>query len=617
MKTFLRDIYLFLAIFCIYTLGRVAILLIFPDPNTEITLSWLLLALRFDMLTAAYFLIPSALCSILSFWCKSDFSIIKKWYAIVAMCVSFFIATINVCFFYEYKSQFNHWIFGVFVDDYSAIVETIIQDYPVILISVCVCVAFVVVVFLTNYVYRKTETLSYVSLKSTIKIFLTVLYVFVMFVMLRGGKLSGRPLQLRDIAITPSSYLNNLVPTSAYCLKVEISKYLRFSGKSGLKSLGVKERDIPYFVKELFKTNSTSIDDVLTYTKKGEPLLKNKPKRIFVIIGESNSAWPLVYSLPDYDVCPQQKDLIKGAFHCKKALPAGLGTMITVSSIISGIPATDLFVKGVYRQANDYSFAGHMKRLGYKATFFYAGQSTWLQLDEFARFNNFDNVVGGEKMGNLYGLVEWGLRDKDMFDYIASLDIPENSFNMVLTVSNHQPYDVDLVKEGCPVEPKTDMDNKIWHHWYSDKAIVEFVRKILKKYPDSIFVITGDHPSRMLPKQLDSDILANNTVPIIFIGGKKCSLNAREIDYIIHLDIMPTLVDLIAPDGFEYKTWGSSAFNPIRRLPPMNTNVVIYNGRIIAVNSNNCPDEYKQAHKMYMALAYFRSVSGRKNKIEK
>ncbi len=597
---------MFIAIFFVYFLGRIAILQIFPNSDAEPTFEWLALCWRFDMMTSAYFLLPSAILTMLGFAFNRDFELLKKIYVNLAIIVSAIIAVINICFFHEYNSQFNYWIFGIFVDDFSAIVESIRQDYPVLLITFALLIIAYIISKITSFVFKKTERISNISSKVKAGI-ISILYVVVLVLALRGGSFHGRPLQLRDTAITPSAYLNNLAPTSAFCIKTEVSKFFKSSSMSALRLFGVKEKDIPNISKKIFNSDEKNLDKILTSRAIGAKFTK-KPSRIFLIIGESNSAYPLNFNLPNLDLLPQQKELTKKALYCKKALPSGFGTMITVSSIISGIPATKLSVSGVFKQTTDYSFARHMKELGYKSTFWYAGQSTWLQLGDFAKFNKFDNVVGGESMGNLYGSVEWGLRDKDMFNFIAKSDIPENSFNMILTVSNHPPYDVDLKAEGCPARIKTDFENKLWHHWYSDKCIADFIKNVSAKYPDALFIITGDHPSRQIPKEIESNSVAMSCIPIIFVGEQVKSLK-REIPEMIHLDIMPTLIDMIAPKGYEYKSWGTSAFAKKRKLPIMNTHAIIIDGKVMLIDSSECPKEYRTLQEMYMALAHYRSIS--------
>ena len=615
MKNFLRDIYLFLSVFCVYSLVRIAILNIFPSSDAVISWKWVALSLRFDMLTSAYFLLPTAILTIIGLFLKRDFCIAKKIYATFAISISVIIAIINICFFSEYNAQFNHWIFGIFVDDFSAIIGTILQDYPVFSILVGIIVFVFIISKITKFVFQKTDRFNR-KFPIIVSAIISVAYVATLVLAMRGGSFHGRPLQLRDTAITPSAYLNNLVPTSAYCIKTEVTKFIGSSSLGGLKHFGLKERDIAYVAKKLFQTDEKHLDKILTYKASGAKLAK-RPSRIFVIIGEGNSAWPLNYDLLNYNILPMQKQLCKNTLYCKKALPSGRGTMASVSSIVCGIPSTEITVNGVLKQSTDFAFAKYMKDLGYTSTFWYAGQSTWLQLGDFVKFNKFDNIIGGENMGPAYGSVEWGLRDKDMFEFIANANIPENSFNMILTVSNHPPFDVDLQKEGCNADIKTELDKKIWHHWYADKCISNFIKVMSQKYPDAIFVITGDHPSREHPDNLKSDPLALFTVPIIFVGELINPLK-KEIKSMTHLDIMPTLIDMIAPKGFEYKTWGCSIFSETRKLPPMNVGAVAIDGKIIPIETTQCPKEIQDIHNMYMALAYWRSISdGNISKTEK
>ena len=606
MKNILRDIYLFFSIFCIYFLGRITILKIFPSEDAVISWKWIALSLRFDMMTSAYFLLPIAVLTIISLFVKKDFSAVKKVYTIFAISISIIIAVVNVCFFKEYSSQINHWIFGIFVDDFSAIIGTIHKDYPVILILASIITCVYIISKLTSFVFNKTEKYKH-TFSKFVALLISVSYVAMLILAMRGGSFHGRPLQLRDIAITPSSYLNNLIPSSAYCLKTEIFKYINSYSVGGLKNFGLKERDIPYAVKKIFQSDEKHLDKILTHKAPGAKLTK-RPSRIFVIIGEGNSAWPLNYDLPNYNILPMQKELCKNALFSRSALPSAYGTMLSVSSIISGLPATEITVKGVLKQTTNFSFAKYMKQLGYSSTFWYAGQSTWLQLGEFAKFNNFDKVVGGESMGSLYGSVEWGLRDKEMFAFIEKIDIPENSFNMILTVSNHPPFDIDLKQEGCPFEIKNELDKKIWHHWYSDKCIADFIAKTIKKYPDSLFVITGDHPSRETPKRLKNDPLSTHTVPIIFVGTLIEPIK-NEIKQMMHLDIMPTLIDMIAPQGFEYKSWGNSILSKARKSPPMNVRTIYINDDIVPVGTIKCPKHLQEIHNLYMGLSYWRSIS--------
>ena len=602
MKNIKNDLILFAIIALIYCAGRLAIFFLYPEPGAEITFNWLLMAARFDMMTAAYFLLPTAVFTIIGLFAGREFLKFKRVYADIAIIASFVMAVVNVCYFFEYKSQFNFWIFGIFYDDAKAIGNTIFEQYPVFTLAFAAAAFSVAAVFLVKKAFGSGGNSQKLSLKYSAPA--AAAYIFILFFLIRGARLAGRPLQLRDTAATPSAFMNNLIPTSAYCLKTEISKFLAEKFSGGLKNFNAKEKDLPWFARSVFGRDD-DIDAALTRKAKGAKI--ERPPRIFVLICESHSGWPLIANLPQYDVIPNTRALSKNALFARRGLPAGSGTMATVSSIISGLPYTEVSVKGVSKKTADFAFARQMKNLGYSSVFYYGGQSTWLGLGDFAYFNKFDNVVGGEQMGDVYGTVEWGVRDKDLFAHILKADIPENTASVILTVSNHQPYDVDLAAEGCPEKIENDLENKIWHEWYTDKCVGDFVREIQKKYPDSLFVITGDHSSRYKPEEVLNSADTRHAVPIIFCG-KPVEKIAAEVDFAEHLDIFPTLVEMIAPEGFEYKAWGESLLDGKRKIQPLYTRAAVSDGKIVELDSNDCPSELREFARKFHALAYWRSL---------
>ena len=110
-------------------------------------------------------------------------------------------------------------------------------------------------------------------------------------------------------------------------------------------------------------------------------------------------------------------------------------------------------------------------------------------------------------------------------------------------------------------------------HWYSDQALSHFIEDMKQTYPDSLIIVTGDHshlPAElnktsllqrseytfreqfctsfmMYHRDIDQDILTGNT-----IGG--------------HMNIMPTILELIAPKGFAYYSLFPSLLEPIDQV---------------------------------------------------
>lgn len=120
-------------------------------------------------------------------------------------------------------------------------------------------------------------------------------------------------------------------------------------------------------------------------------------------------------------------------------------------------------------------------------------------------------------------------------------------------------FDAEAVLKDLPeaVRHNHKKQKVLGTYWYSDKAISNFVKSMQETYPDALFIVTGDHaslpihPADTLERQdvtlreqfctsfamhhpeITQDILAGN-----IIGG--------------HMNIMPTIFELIAPKGFQY-----------------------------------------------------------------
>lgn len=620
MKNFIKDILLIFSIICISAIGRLSLLAYFGGNEPFPSFSWFLTSLRFDLMTAAYLSIPTAILSIIYIFFGRDFPKLKTAYAVLCIVSYTLLCVVNFCFFSEYNSQFNYWVFGIFFDDFHSILNAILKDYPVLWI----CLSAILFIFLAYkfvaLIFRWVDTLKFSreqGVKFPVKILCTIAYVVLFLFMMRGGNLWGRPMQNRDTAVEPSEFLNKLIPSAAYCLKTEIVSFLLSANSDGLAHFNISEADIPKVIEDVFGKSDNSERSLQKYVERsaGGSALKTRTKRIFFIVGEGHSAWPTYEKYASFGLMPQTSALCKNFLHSKKVLSSDGGTMASVSSLASGLPYCGLDVRGVINASTEYSIANIFKGLGYSSTFYYAGQSTWMRLGEFLRHNNFSEVVGGESMGELYGIVEWGIRDKDMFNFILSRDIPENSFNMILTVSNHPPYDVDLKAEGCPAELKTENDVKLYHMWYADKQIGHFTTRIMQKYPDSIIVITGDHSARTLPKNTQMDNGDSAYVPAIFVGKQISEVYGNmELSPGQHLDIIPTLVELIAPKGFRYKAWGDNLLTPSRPLPAMTHQSAILDGNYVNFNSSSCPDSIKELARKYFAIAYYKSIQQKARK---
>ncbi|MBR6388694.1 MAG: sulfatase-like hydrolase/transferase [Opitutales bacterium] len=616
MKYLVRDIVLFCQLVAIYFLGRMILLLAFGADKMElITAKWLWLSVRFDLMTSAYFLLPAVVLSFIAIFCGE-----RRWiekakvgYAVFVLSISLFFAALNVCFFYEYKSQFNQWILGIFYDDFRAIMMTIVKSYPIFQIALVLALCTFLIYLSVKFVYRRTASISTFD-KWRTKIFALALSAPVCAFCMMGADIEGEPLTPTSAVISESSFLNNLIPNSAYCLRFELKTHFEFlSFEDSISFFGVKKSELKSIASELLGGGREleNIDEGLKRVAKGSPL-KTKPSHIFLIIAESHSAWPLDPQHEPRNLMPETLKLCRTSLSSKRAISAGIGTSDSTTCILGGIPFAVLSPGCIPNYPTDFSLAELMKKFGYRPSFFCGAAMSWCDIGSFCKKMGFEDAIGGDEISPLYYDFEWGVPDKEFFKYIADRDLKEPTFSVILTVSNHPPYEVDLQKEGCPNAIDNPLERKVQHMWYADKCIGQFVRDIRAKYPDALIVITGDHNARLTPKYLEDKIEYKMCVPLIFAGRpiEEAGL-ANEYGFSSHIDIIPTLVELLADEGFEYKAWGAPLFRPQeRKVEPLNPYSVVFEGALRDAKNIDCTPEARRRMNSFLALAYWRAARG-------
>lgn len=613
MKYLVRDFILFALLMLIYILGRLALLVGFGwEKLPLITWDWAVLSFRFDLMTCTHLILPTLALSFIAifFGERKIIARLKRLYASFILALSMFFAILNVVFFSEYKSQFNQWILGIFYDDFTAIMMTIIKTYPIFLIVLGIFAIVVASVACTKFVFKSTANLeNFKSLRAKVAAFAACIFLVAFF--MRGAKIEGKEPSPRDAVISESAFLNNLIPTSAYCIRHELKTHFEFlSFSDSLEFFDASADQIADIAKKTFKRDVSSIDEGLTRKAKGSPL-KEKPEHIFLIIAESHSAWPLYEKYKSRNLMPETRKLLKNSLGSSHALSAGICTVDSVTSILGGIPFAMLSASCIDDYPSDFSIAKICKDMGYKCNFFCASSIEWCNIGVFTKKIGFDENFGGNVMNEEFYLHEWGVPDRQFYNYLLARNYDTPSLNVILTVSNHPPYDVNLKAEGCPNQIDNPLENKVQHTWYADNRLGDFIKKMRKKYPNSLFIVTGDHCARLNPEYLGEDFENRMCVPIIFSGKpiEDASL-ARQVGPSSHMDIIPTLTEMIAPKGYEYKAWGSNLMERERFIEPINPYAIYYGGKLLNPKTSTCPDEARRKMNNFMALAYWRAVKG-------
>lgn len=552
-------------------------------------------SLLFDIRVALMIVTPTVLLSFIFNWAlglKNWINRLRMLIGSAAVIVTILLGAGDIGFFHEYHDQYNHWIYGLYYDDFGAIVDSIWKTYPMIVITITEIVLIISAIWGLYKILKNGEINFHIVDKipgtNILKLSVTLVLLVLFGIGLRGS-VASRPLQQEDIGVTKDEFLNKLVPNFYFALYYTHSEHKHLNKASGLEKF-LPDRSVAKALRTLFplvKHKSSNIDDwVERKVTKWRPTVE--PNHVFIIVLESQDSWPMLEKYANLELVPNLKRFANEGISVRAFVSAGNSTRTTLCSIISGLP--DAYVYTHFQPSSQKAYptaiANQFKQLGYQTNLFYGGHLSWQRLGEFAKNQGFDNMFGREHMAVNTPGDSWGVYDEHLFDFILKkIDPRKPSFNLIMTTTNHSPYPIDLSSKGCPLVAnpkkypqleKSASDPKILgHFWYNDWCIGKFIDEAEKRLPGSLFAITGDHSSRRYFTHTPS-LYEKNSVPFI-IYGKNMLINVKAPKAMAgsHIDMAPTLIELIAPKNFTYKSFGSNLLNENERQVGMGADVVI------------------------------------------
>jgi phosphoglycerol transferase MdoB-like AlkP superfamily enzyme len=568
-----RDLGLWVALVLLLQLFRAALLLLFKsqlsaESGFEEIITCFITGLRFDIQVATYAVVPSLLLTAFSFlfnvtvWSRRVYNLVTA--LSVMLCAIAFIA--DAAFFAEYNDQFNQWIFGLIYDDRAAIFQTIWKTYPIVWMTIGGIIGTVAIIRFLQFSIR---LISEKFPTPTIPFPAAILFIAAFIIFGARGSFGRRPMQLKDAARSGDAFLNKLVLNPFSSLKYAIQQQRKLQAGSGLE-IFLPDKDIGAAAREFFQKpkNPATIDECIERVASGNSV---NADHIFLIVMESYDAWPLEDRFAPWALTTNLKRLQSKGISAKAFLSAGGGTMPSLTSIISGLPnsETPMNYQPLLRNGSPAAIAPIFKRLGYRTRFFYGGYLSWQRLGDFCREQGFEEVFGGDLMSAKITGNEWGVDDEVLFNFVREKTGTTPTFNVIMTTSYHPPYSLDLRAKGFLETPITssELGKKITpreiqmygHLWYADRELGKFVDAMEQREARPIFAITGDHYSRRFPSFLKPTVYETKAVPFVLYGPKALGdLTPPSTIVGDHMDVAPTLIELSAPSGFRFKSFGKN-----------------------------------------------------------
>ena len=586
----------------------------------------LFMGFRFDVTVISYFLfIPFLALYILPVLNKEKYiSSIRFVFQQFFLITSTIICVINLNFYKEFKDQFNHFIVLGFFDDKKAVFQSILHDFnPVInIIATIITIIFFIKIF---KFYEDKNEIS--SILNNIKhkrsnLFLRIIFFFLFIASIRGS-FTEYPARRFYSSVSSDDFLNKTIINPLRALNYAISDY------NELNEFGEKNPfgEVPNKFKQNYKTFEKVLKKEVEYND-----TERQPDQIFLVVMESYDSWTLKDDYKDLEISNSLKQIENKGVSFKNFLPSANSTMNSLGTIISGVPYCGINISkiGALRLFKTSIFT-HFKKLGYETNIFFTTYSSWQNLGNFSKGQGVDNVFDGTSSNSPKGI--WGINDKSLFDNVLEkIDSKKKSLNIILTISYHPPFEEDVFKKGFSLnlsnskikyDEKTLSAKVLGHHWLADKFVGSFVSRAEKKYKNSLFAFTGDHFSRRFINSSPS-LKERSSVPFIIYGSFLKHIPNKYFNPGSHIDISPTLIELIAPKKFTYHSFGSSLLNNKKKLgigfhKTIQKEVIHEFSKSYGTTEQNLINSHKKnkqasankkAHDSLMSLAWHYTVKG-------
>ncbi len=486
-------------------------------------------------------------------------------------------------FYKQFHANFNQMIFAGLNDDFFALLVTFIQEFQLLQ-------KIFVALILSFATYKIAVRIFNFPSFHLNKIFLLFVTIFLTNISFYGGGLNWKTeLNFENIGVTKNNLLNESILDSFQAIhRAEILQD-RIVNSQGLNFTADNVKNL---AKKISGTNfdSENLDDYLKKSAGGAKI--QKPKQIFVIVSESLANWTILEKYSELHLADGLKNFIANGAYCETFLPNGASTVSAVTGIVTGFADANLYLTTLpesYAEIFPTAAAPQMKNLNYKTKFFYAGSATWEKISDFTQAQGFEKFFCEGDIKNKFpdasGNV-WGVDDKFLYEFVEeNLNLQENNFCVILNTSNHAPYTVDLQAENI-----FDDDEKIGHCRYAERELCKFISEMQRRETESLFVIVGDHADRFNTEKNPSTY-ERFCVPLIIFGcgveqkffSKNCAGS--------QIDILPTIIELIAPKNFEYYSVGKSLTENI-----FGVNHLLFITKNFIGNANNFP---LQAEKIF------------------
>lgn len=555
------------------------------------------LGARYDTIIISYLLVPLFLAFTIGAIIKSK-RLIKllvffghKWFYLTSLGVIFLLVC-DMSFYSYFQDHMNILFFGLFEDDTIAVIISLRKNYPLEIGLLGIALFFVFWYWFTRRSFRKTFFKSSIANGNIFSFSLIFLLALTLLFGGIRGTYSDLPLSPKYTEVSKRHFINQIALNGivtiqrAFKIRNEFSAGTNSVAKMmGYGDEGVYKAYSDFLGFDVSATNRTQLDQLLMRKTALNPLLDERKPHVVLFIMESFGKYWLRFQSEDLDLLGELEKHLKEDFSFERFVSADngtIGSLLTITTNIPNRPQSRFLSESKYLNLK-LPTSAHIPYLnrGYETSFIYGGKLGWRDIGKYFSRQGFHNVEGEEhikeslQLEGVYGN-EWGLFDEYLFDYVyKKLDNSMRpQFVIVMTTTNHPPYEVPKNYRSKPLNVVGDLKNRIVReeslihdrllsYQYSNEKLGQFISRIKASTlsDKTIISFTGDHNFWGFINYNEEETFSKFRVPFYLYIPQ--DLAPKEYDSQKlggHQDIMTTLYN-VSLSQTSYQSFGQNMFS--------------------------------------------------------
>lgn len=560
MKTinlkFNRGIYPVLTFFVLsivlFMLSRTALLIWHPEGTEGHIIDIYKYGLLYDVsINCTMYAVVFLICILSNFLSKvpAFILILQKLLLSLIITIQLLLEISTPSFIIEYGVRPNH-IYVEYLIYPKEVLSTLVNGHlfeSLFCILICIT-AFILFYKLASKLYR-----DYTSIKVKKSLLCLVLAIVLIPYGIRGTITNHKPLNPSNSSFCTSP-LGNTIPVNS---TFNVFYALRHISDSDIKSSSIFAFDNTVNVLNNYDkfskvTKPKTIDSSCPINQVITPKVTPSQKRNVVIIVEESFGARYVQSLSGDPIAPELEKLKNEGWWFERLYATGHRSVRGLEAITASYPPSPLAsqVKLEHREELT-TISSIYKRLGYKTSFIYGGESHFDSMRSYFLNNGVEEIIEQKDYKDPEFVASWGVSDEDLFkkanEKFVKLSNNNQPFcSVVFSSSFHDPFDIPQGKVNID-GVKTDDPRRLTAAKYADYALGKFFEQAKKEdyYKNTVFLVIADHDSRV--RGIGSFPLTNYSIPALIISPDITPRVDKRI--VSQIDMLPTLLSLTGVSG--------------------------------------------------------------------